>query len=284
MRPCTSGRSTVIWRSKRPGRSSAESSTSGRLVAASTITPGVCVDGWVGGWEEGKGGERAWVGMWRPGAAGPGGGGGGAGAATRTATSLSPRRLHACQPTLTTAHPPPRTHKYPLTRVALKAIHLRQQLVDGLLALVIAAAHARAALAPHGVNLVDKDDAGGLGLSLEEGGGRGGGEARQQGWLTASEGGGAGCEAAAARVKAALACHHKHSLAHPPTHPLTFSNRSRTREAPTPTNSSTNSEAAQEKKGTPASPATALASRVLPVPGRAGGWAGGRVCAGAWER
>mmetsp|Transcript_27206 Transcript_27206/g.59434 ORF Transcript_27206/g.59434 Transcript_27206/m.59434 type:complete len:280 (-) Transcript_27206:704-1543(-) len=48
---------------------------------------------------------------------------------------------------------------------------------------------------------------------------------------------------------------------------LAFSNRSRTRDAPTPTNSSTNSEAAQEKKGVPASPATALASRVLPVPG-----------------
>ena len=48
---------------------------------------------------------------------------------------------------------------------------------------------------------------------------------------------------------------------------LAFSKRSRTRDAPTPTNSSTNSEAAQEKKGTPASPATALASSVLPVPG-----------------
>mmetsp|Transcript_13291 Transcript_13291/g.23838 ORF Transcript_13291/g.23838 Transcript_13291/m.23838 type:complete len:318 (-) Transcript_13291:765-1718(-) len=43
--------------------------------------------------------------------------------------------------------------------------------------------------------------------------------------------------------------------------------RSRTREAPTPTNSSTNSEAEQAKKGTPASPATALASKVFPVPG-----------------
>mmetsp|Transcript_9700 Transcript_9700/g.16640 ORF Transcript_9700/g.16640 Transcript_9700/m.16640 type:complete len:482 (+) Transcript_9700:983-2428(+) len=39
MRPCTSGRSTVTWRSKRPGRRSAWSSTSGLLVAASTITP-----------------------------------------------------------------------------------------------------------------------------------------------------------------------------------------------------------------------------------------------------
>merc|ERR1719284_802291 len=48
---------------------------------------------------------------------------------------------------------------------------------------------------------------------------------------------------------------------------LAFSKRSRTRAAPKPTKSSTNSEAEQEKKGTPASPATALASRVLPVPG-----------------
>ena len=44
-------------------------------------------------------------------------------------------------------------------------------------------------------------------------------------------------------------------------------NRSRTRLAPTPTNISTKSEPEMEKKGTLASPATALASRVLPVPG-----------------
>ena len=37
--------------------------------------------------------------------------------------------------------------------------------------------------------------------------------------------------------------------------------------APTPTNISTKSEPLIEKKGTPASPATARASRVLPVPG-----------------
>ena len=48
---------------------------------------------------------------------------------------------------------------------------------------------------------------------------------------------------------------------------LAFVNRSRTRDAPTPTIASTNSEAAIEKKGTLASPATALASNVLPVPG-----------------
>ena len=45
------------------------------------------------------------------------------------------------------------------------------------------------------------------------------------------------------------------------------SNRSLTRLAPTPTNISTKSLPLIEKNGTPASPATALASNVLPVPG-----------------
>ena len=48
---------------------------------------------------------------------------------------------------------------------------------------------------------------------------------------------------------------------------LPWVNRSRTREAPTPTNISTKSEPLMEKKGTPASPAMARAMRVLPVPG-----------------
>ena len=48
---------------------------------------------------------------------------------------------------------------------------------------------------------------------------------------------------------------------------LACSNRSRTREAPTPTNISTKSEPEMLKNGTPASPATARASSVLPVPG-----------------
>mmetsp|Transcript_20262 Transcript_20262/g.50447 ORF Transcript_20262/g.50447 Transcript_20262/m.50447 type:complete len:309 (+) Transcript_20262:898-1824(+) len=48
---------------------------------------------------------------------------------------------------------------------------------------------------------------------------------------------------------------------------LAFLKRSRTREAPTPTNISTNSEPEMEKKGTPASPAMAFARSVLPVPG-----------------
>ena len=44
-------------------------------------------------------------------------------------------------------------------------------------------------------------------------------------------------------------------------------NKSRTREAPTPTNISTKSEPESEKNGTLASPATAFANKVLPVPG-----------------
>ncbi len=48
---------------------------------------------------------------------------------------------------------------------------------------------------------------------------------------------------------------------------MACSNRSRTREAPTPTNISTKSDPEIEKNGTPASPATARASSVLPVPG-----------------
>src|SRR5208337_4950057 len=48
---------------------------------------------------------------------------------------------------------------------------------------------------------------------------------------------------------------------------LPCSKRSRTRLAPTPTNISTKSEPEMLKKGTLASPATARASRVLPVPG-----------------
>ena len=48
---------------------------------------------------------------------------------------------------------------------------------------------------------------------------------------------------------------------------LAFSNKSRTRLAPTPTNISTKSEPEIEKNGTPASPATAFASKVFPVPG-----------------
>ena len=48
---------------------------------------------------------------------------------------------------------------------------------------------------------------------------------------------------------------------------LAWSNRSRTRLAPTPTIISMNSDAETEKNGTLASPAKARASSVLPVPG-----------------
>ena len=43
--------------------------------------------------------------------------------------------------------------------------------------------------------------------------------------------------------------------------------RSLTRDAPTPTNSSTKLDPVRARNGTPASPATARAMRVLPVPG-----------------
>ena len=48
---------------------------------------------------------------------------------------------------------------------------------------------------------------------------------------------------------------------------LAWRNKSLTREAPTPTNISTKSDPEREKNGTLASPATALASKVFPVPG-----------------
>ena len=48
---------------------------------------------------------------------------------------------------------------------------------------------------------------------------------------------------------------------------LAVAKRSRTRPAPTPTNIWMNSEPLMEKKGTPASPATARPKSVLPVPG-----------------
>ena len=85
------GASTWIWRSKRPGRSRAGSSTSGRLVAAMRMTP-----------------------------------------------------------------------------ADVEAVHLDQQLVEGLLALVVAAAHAGATVAADGVDLVDEDDRRGVLLGLLE--------------------------------------------------------------------------------------------------------------------
>jgi hypothetical protein len=48
--------------------------------------------------------------------------------------------------------------------------------------------------------------------------------------------------------------------------PLALPNRSRTLLAPTPTNISTNSDPDIATNGTPASPATARANKVLPVP------------------
>ena len=92
MRPLRSGRGTTMRRSKRPGRWSAGSSTSGRLVAAMRMTPSL----------------------------------------------------------------------------RLEAVHLDQELVQRLLALVVAAAEPRAAVPADGVDLVDEDDAGGVLLALLE--------------------------------------------------------------------------------------------------------------------
>jgi hypothetical protein len=52
--------------------------------------------------------------------------------------------------------------------LALEAVHLDEQLVERLLALVVAAAHAGAAVAADGVDLVDEDDAGRVLLALLE--------------------------------------------------------------------------------------------------------------------
>src|SRR5665647_3582503 len=50
----------------------------------------------------------------------------------------------------------------------LEAVHLDEQLVEGLLALVVPAAHAGAAVTANGVDLVDEDDAGRVLLGLRE--------------------------------------------------------------------------------------------------------------------
>ena len=52
--------------------------------------------------------------------------------------------------------------------VGFEAVHLHQQLVQGLLALVVSAAQAGAAMASHGVDFIDEDDAGGVLLALLE--------------------------------------------------------------------------------------------------------------------
>ena len=52
--------------------------------------------------------------------------------------------------------------------VGLEAVHLDQQLIEGLLPLVVAAAQAGAPMAADGVDLVDEDDAGRMALALLE--------------------------------------------------------------------------------------------------------------------
>lgn len=52
--------------------------------------------------------------------------------------------------------------------VALKAVHLCQQLVDGLLTLIVATTHASTTLSANSVNLINEDNAGSLGLCLHQ--------------------------------------------------------------------------------------------------------------------
>src|SRR2546423_6192426 len=50
--------------------------------------------------------------------------------------------------------------------VRFKAVHLNQQLVQGLFSLIVSAAQASAAMAAYSVNLINKDDAGSILLAL----------------------------------------------------------------------------------------------------------------------
>ncbi len=52
--------------------------------------------------------------------------------------------------------------------VRFEPVHFHQQLIQGLLALVMTTAETRAAMAAHRVNFVDEDDAGGVLLALLE--------------------------------------------------------------------------------------------------------------------
>ena len=52
--------------------------------------------------------------------------------------------------------------------VALKAIHLCQQLVDGLLTLIIATTHASTTLSANSINLINEDNARRLSLCLQQ--------------------------------------------------------------------------------------------------------------------
>ena len=53
-------------------------------------------------------------------------------------------------------------------RVTVKAVHLNQHLVQGLLTLIITATHADATAATNSINLVDEDDGGGVALRFLE--------------------------------------------------------------------------------------------------------------------
>ena len=53
-------------------------------------------------------------------------------------------------------------------RISIKSIHLHQNLVNSLLPLVISSSKSSTTLTSHGINLIDKDDAGGILFGLRE--------------------------------------------------------------------------------------------------------------------
>src|SRR5690625_2822324 len=147
-RPRMSGSPTTTRRSKRPGRSRPGPSTSGRLVAAMAMTPQLASKPSLSTRSCFGDGSRS---SWPP-----------------------PRQPH---PLL--AAKAARAQQGGVQHigavvggndddavVGLEAIHFHQQLVQGLFPLVVAAAQAGPAMPAHGVDLIDKDDAGRLFLGL----------------------------------------------------------------------------------------------------------------------
>src|SRR5207237_9852413 len=62
----------------------------------------------------------------------------------------------------------PPSPPFPYTTLFRSAVHLDEELVEGLLALVVAAAQSRAPVPAHRVDLIHEDDAGGVLLALLE--------------------------------------------------------------------------------------------------------------------
>jgi len=116
-----------------------------------------------------------------------------------------------------------------------EAVHQREQLVERVVVLLVAAG---ALVAPRAerIDLVDEENAPTISPNL------------------------ASPRAISRRPRRGMAAAHGARRA-------AASKTPRTRRAPRPTKTSTNSEPAHARKGTPAEPATALARSVLPVPG-----------------